>query len=88
MRARSLAWLSVMALLCPDIAIAQEDATTVVATAVRQAGHRCNKPENVKADAKHSTAARKAWTIHCESGIYRVRFVAGHGAVVVPIGKR
>jgi hypothetical protein len=88
MKPRSLAWLSFLALAGPAIAAAQEDPSTIVATAVRQAGHPCDKPESVKPDAKHSTAARKAWIIRCESGAYRVRFLPGHGATVVLIGKR
>jgi hypothetical protein len=81
----SLAWLTCMMIACSDAVLAQEDPKEIVAAAVRQHGHECDRPESVKPDKDHSTPGQKAWVIECENGAYRVKFLGDTGAEVEPL---
>ncbi len=61
----------------------QEAALEVVAAAVRQRGHPCDRPKSVEHDAEHSEPDQKAWIIRCENATYRVKFMGDTGAQVV-----
>lgn len=79
---RALAVLSAMALLAPFSVMAQQTPTSIVAAAVRDAGHACKKPAQPVADPKASNADEEAWIIQCETGRYRVKFTGDRGAKV------
>lgn len=81
---RSLAVLSAVALLAPLSVMAQQTPTTIVAAAVRDAGHACKKPKQPVADPKASSADEEAWIIQCETGRYRVKFMGDRGPKVEP----
>ena len=80
MEVRSLAWLSCLALVGAETAMAQEVSKDIVATAVRERGYECDDPERVKPDPEHTAPDEKAWIIRCESRSYRVKFMGDRGA--------
>ena len=80
-----LAWLPCAILGWADVAHAQESATEIVAVAVRQHGHVCENPQSAEPDHQNTTPDEKAWTIRCENGSYRVKFMGGSGAEVEPL---
>ena len=86
MKYGAMVWLASL-LLMPAVASGQENPEAVVSAAVREAGHACAKPKNVKRDPQHSKPDEAAWTIQCEDGNYRVRFMGDRGAKVEPVGK-
>ena len=87
MKHPSPVWLSCLALVCSEIAMAQEDPIDIVATAVRQHGYECHEPESVRPDPQYTASDEKAWIIRCENGTYQVKFMGDHGAKVEPISE-
>ena len=77
--------LAAISLLAPISAMAQQTPTSIVAAAVRDAGHVCKKPKQPVADPKASSADEEAWIIQCETGRYRVKFMGDRGAKVEPL---
>ncbi len=73
----SCLFLSLAAALGPVAAGAQTEQTILetVATAVRQQGQICDKPQAVEHDPEHSEPDQKAWIIRCENATYRVKFI-------------
>lgn len=85
MNLRSHAVIAFMAVLAPLSVMAQQTPTSVVAAAVRDAGHECKRPAKLVPDPKTSSADEEAWIIQCETGRYRVRFMGDRGAKVEPV---
>ena len=79
--------LTCVALVCSEMAMAQEDPKDIVATAVRQHGYECNDPESVKPDPEHTSPDERALIIRCENGTYQVKFMGDRGAEVKPISE-
>lgn len=81
--------ISTLVLFAPmafaDFAHAQEAAKEVVATAVRQRGYVCEKPESVRPDPESSSPDEKAWLLQCETGSFRVKFMGDTGTKVEPV---
>lgn len=84
---RIAACFALSAVLCANVATAQDDPKDIVAAAVRQAGYTCSEPKSAKVDSKESTPDEKAWIIQCENGAYRVRFKGDEGAEVAPVAE-
>ena len=80
-----LAALVALSLAGADIALAQEDPTDVVATAVRERGYTCDNPETAQPDPQSSSPDERAWTIRCGNDSYRVTFRGDTGAEVEPL---
>lgn len=74
-----------LVLAIAGVASAQEDPKTIVAAAVRDKGHQCASPNSVEPDRTHSGPDEKAWIIHCEGGVFRVRFKGDTGPEVEPV---
>ena len=87
MKAFPLAGLLALSLIGADLALAQEDATDIVATAVREQGYACEDPETAQPDPQNSSPDEKAWTIRCGSDSYRVKFMGDEGAEVEPLAE-
>ena len=66
-------------------AFAQEDPKEIVAAAVRQNGHVCEHPESAVPDPENTSPGEKAWILHCENGVFRVKFMGDTGASVEPL---
>ena len=74
-----------LATLGPAAAPAQEDPADVVAIAIRDHGQPCTNPTDAKRDAEASSPDEQAWTISCDEGSYRVKFMGDTGAEVTAI---
>jgi hypothetical protein len=85
MSLRPIALLSIPMFLAPLPAVSQQTPETIVAAAVRAAGHECAKPAKPVLDPKASKADEKVWLIQCGKQGYRVRFVGDQGAKVEPV---
>jgi invasion protein IalB len=64
---------------------AQEDPADIVATAIRDNGFSCTNPHDAERDPGVSQPDEQAWTIQCDEGGYRVRFLGDTGAQVEPM---
>lgn len=84
---RFAACFALSAVLCADLATAEEDPKDIVAAAVRDAGYTCSEPQSAKVDPNESAPDQKAWIIRCENGAYRVKFKGDEGAEVAPVAE-
>jgi len=66
-------------------AMAQDDPTDLVAIAIRDNGQPCTNPTDARRDAEASSPDEQAWTISCDEGSYRVKFMGDTGAEVTAI---
>ena len=64
---------------------AAETDIAIVATAVRQRGYACDRPQSLRSDLQSSLPDRPAWIIDCEQGRFRVTFEGDTGARVTPL---
>ena len=85
MKAPLMACLLALGILSTDAVLAQEDATDVVAAAVRDRGYACDSPEAATPDPERSSPDERAWIIRCGSESYSVRFMGDEGAEVEPL---
>lgn len=85
MAARSMITTAVLTVLAAVPAMAQEDPADVVAVAIRDHGQPCTNPTDAKRDAEASSPDEQAWTISCDEGSYRVKFMGDTGAEVTAI---
>ena len=76
-----------VSMLCvlDSAAFAQEDAKEIVAAAVRQNGHVCDRPQSAEPDTQDTSAGEKAWILRCENAAFRVKFKGTAGANVEPL---
>lgn len=65
----------------------QEEPVDILAAAVRQHGHVCDRPESAEPDPQDTSAGEKAWVLHCEDGAFRVKFMGDAGAKVEPVSE-
>ena len=66
-------------------AMAQDDPIDMVAIAIRDNGQPCTNPTDARRDAEASSPDEQAWTISCDEGRYRVKFMGDTGAEVTAI---
>jgi hypothetical protein len=68
-------------------ALAQDDATNIVADQIRAQGYKCDSPQSAKQDTQASKPDEAVWILQCESGSYRVRLIPDMAAKVEKIDK-
>lgn len=76
---------ALLAVLGPAATMAQEDPADVVAVAIRDHGLACTNPTDAERDEEASSPDEQAWTISCDEGSYRVKFMGDTGAEVTPL---
>ena len=84
---RSMIMAALLALIGAAPAIAEETPSDVVAVAVRAHGEPCTNPSDAQRDAEASSPDEQAWTIRCDEGSYRVKFMGDTGAEVESIAE-
>jgi hypothetical protein len=77
---------ALVAMLGPAAAMAQDDPTDLVAIAIRDHGQPCTNPTDAERDEMASSPDEQAWTVSCDEGRYRVKFMGDTGAEVTSIG--
>ncbi len=85
MAARSMITAALLTVLGAVPGMAQDDPTDLVAIAIRDDGQPCTNPTDAKRDAEASSPDEQAWTISCDEGRYRVKFMGDTGAEVTSI---
>lgn len=86
MAARSMITAALLTVLSAVPGMAQDDPAEVVAIAIRDHGQPCTNPTDAERDEEASSPDEQAWTISCDEGSYRVKFIGDTGAEVTPIG--
>ena len=85
MAARSMITAALLTALGAMPGMAQDDPTDLVAIAIRDHGQPCTNPTDARRDAEASSPDEQAWTISCDEGSYRVKFMGDTGAEVTAI---
>lgn len=65
----------------------QEEPKDIVAAAVRQHGYVCDQPESAEPDPQDTSPGEKAWILHCENDVFRIKFTGDTGANVEPVSE-
>jgi hypothetical protein len=77
-----------LTVLLPAPAVAAEAPETtldIVATAVRERGHACARPQTVERDPVTSLPDRPAFIVRCDTRRFQVIFEGDTGARVIPL---
>ena len=65
-----------------------KQAASILADAVRVRGFTCEKPKNVRREAKKSRPDEAVWLIDCGNATYRVRFAGDTGPDITPMAPK
>lgn len=87
MAARSMITAALLTVLSAVPGMAQDDPAQDLAVAIRDHGQPCTNPTDAKRDTSDTSPDEEAWTVSCDEGRYRVKFMGDTGAEVTSLGE-
>jgi len=85
MAARSMITAALLTVLSAVPGVAQDDPAQDLAVAIRDHGQPCTNPVDAERDPSDTSPDEEAWTVSCDEGRYRVKFMGDTGTEVTQI---